>query len=387
MSETLIPMLDLRPEIERHRAAFAEAFERVLDSGRFVGGPEVEAFEAEVAEYLGVAYAVGLNSGTDALVIALRALGIGPGDEVITTPFTFFATAEAISQVGARPVFVDVEEQTFNIDPDLIEPSITERTRAILPVHLYGRPAAMTRIIATAERHGLAVVEDCAQSFGARYHGTCVECGVGLCESDLRARLAGRQTGTLGTVGTFSFFPSKPLGAFGDGGLLTTADTGIADAARALRQHGGASKYHNERIGYNSRLDAIQAAFLRVKLSFADAAARVRREVAVQYTAALRDIPGVVAPEVSAGHVVHQYTVRVLGGRRDAVAAALRERGISTMVYYPVPLHRLPVYTEHQGAVLPVTDRLSSEVLSLPLGPNTREAVTEALVAVTAAER
>ncbi len=360
MTETTLPILDLQPEIEHHWDAFTEAFQRVLRSGRFIGGPEVAAFEAEAAAYLGTTHAIGLNSGTDALVIALRALEIGAGDEVITTPFTFFATAEAISLVGATPVFVDVDERTFNIDPALTEAAITDRTRAILPVHLYGQPAAMARILEIAERHGLKVVEDCAQSFGARYPGDDADAG----------RLAGRMTGTMGDLGTYSFFPSKNLGAFGDAGLLATDDDALAATARKLRAHGGAHKYHNEMLGYNSRLDALQAALLRVKLPHVDASNEARRAIALRYTEALADVPGVVAPEVTDGHVIHQYTVRVLDGRRDAVAEALDEAGIQTMVYYPVPVHRLPVYAEAGFPTMPVAERLADEVLSFPVSPS-----------------
>ncbi len=344
-----ISVLDLGPEVEAHWDAFHEAFGRVLRSGQFIGGPEVAAFEAEAAAYLGARHAVGLNSGTDALVIALRALGIGPGDEVVTTPFTFFATAEAVSLLGATPVFVDVDAQTYNLDPTLLEAAVTERTRAILPVHLFGRPAPMAEVLATAERHGLHVVEDCAQSFGATVDG--------------------QATGTIGDAGTFSFFPSKNLGAFGDAGLLATDSDAVAEAARILRAHGGRHKYHNETLGYNSRLDALQAALLRVKLPHVDAANAARRATARRYAEALADLPGVVVPEVTEGHVFHQYTVRVLGGRRDAAAEALRQRGVQTMVYYPVPVHRLPVYAGAGYPPLPVAEALADEVLSLPMGP------------------
>src|SRR5690554_750531 len=319
-----IPILDLGPEIEQLWDELSAAFQRVMRSGQFIGGPEVQAFEREVADYLGVKHAVGVNSGTDALVIGLRALGVGAGDEVITTPFSFFATAESISNVGATPVFVDVDERTFNIDPGLIEAAITPRTKAILPVHLYGRPAEMDAILAVAERHGLKVIEDCAQSFGARYRGT-------------------RQTGTMGHVGAYSFFPSKNLGAFGDGGLVATDDDHIAEQARMLRAHGSKRKYHNEVLGYNSRLDALQAAFLRVKLPHVDAWNEGRRATARRYGELLADVPGVVTPEIVDGHVFHQYTVRLLGNDRDQVQKRLSDAGIGTMVYYPVPQDRLPV--------------------------------------------
>jgi dTDP-4-amino-4,6-dideoxygalactose transaminase len=262
-----IPILDLRPQYESLKDEMHAAITRVLESGAFIMGPDVAAFEQEAAAYLGVKHAIGLNSGTDALFIALRALGIGPGDEVITTPFTFFATAEAISHVGATPVFVDANEQTFNIDPDLIEAKITERTKAIIPVHLYGRPSDMGKIMAIANKHNLKVIEDCAQSFGATYQAQCNRCD-GSCDS---SQHHGKQTGTIGHVGAYSFFPSKNLGAYGDGGMIATNDDGIAEQARMLRVHGSRKKYYNEVVGYNSRLDTIQAAILRVKLPYVDA--------------------------------------------------------------------------------------------------------------------
>ncbi len=343
-----IPILDLTPEVEALWDELMAAITRVLRSGQFILGPEVEAFEREVAEYLGVKHAIGLNSGTDALVIGLRALGIGPGDEVITTPFTFFATAEAISLAGATPVFVDIDPRTFNINPELIPPAITPRTKAILPVHLYGRPAEMDALLAIAEEHGLKVLEDCAQAFGATYRG--------------------KKVGTWGHAGAFSFFPSKNLGAYGDGGLLATNDDEVAELARMLRAHGSRRKYYNETVGYNSRLDALQAAILRVKLPHVDRWNAERRKVAERYNQLLAGTPGLVLPEVSEGHVFHQYTVRVLEGQRDRVKQALAEAGIGTMVYYPVPLHRLPVYGYSEG-VFPEAERAATEVLSLPMGP------------------
>lgn len=342
-----IPILDLTPEVEELWDDLMAAITRVLRSGQFILGPEVEAFEREVAEYLGVKHAIGVNSGTDALVIGLRALGVGPGDEVITTPFTFFATAEAISLVGATPVFVDIDPRTFNINPELIPPAITPRTKAILPVHLYGRPAEMDSILAIAEEHGLKVLEDCAQAFGATYRG--------------------KKVGTLGYAGAFSFFPSKNLGAYGDGGLLVTNDDGVAELARMLRAHGSRRKYYSEIIGYNSRLDALQAAILRVKLPHVDRWNERRRQVAERYNQLLSGVPGLVLPEISEGHVFHQYTVRILGGKRDAVQQSLAKAGIGTMVYYPIPLPRLPVFGYSEG-VFPEAERGAVEVLSLPMG-------------------
>jgi dTDP-4-amino-4,6-dideoxygalactose transaminase len=358
-----VPLLDLDPELERHADEFLEALERVMRSGRFILGPEVEGFEAEAADYLGVDHAVGVNSGTDALVIALRALGIGEGDEVITTSFTFFATAESIGMVGANPVFVDIEPESLNLDPGRLENAITDRTQAILPVHLFGRPAEMDEILDIADRHDVAVIEDCAQSFGARYDGG--------------------QTGSLGDAGAYSFFPSKNLGGFGDGGLIATDDDEVAEVARMLRAHGGKDKYHNEMLGYNSRLDALQAAVLRVKLEHIDEQNRGRREVARRYGELLADVPGVTTPDVTDGHVFHQYTVRVTEGRRDELRDALEQQGVSTAVYYPVPCHRLPVYEDRDFRELPETERAAEEVVSLPIWPQMdagrQEAVSDAI--------
>ena len=380
----LIPILDLGPQHDALWPDLAAAFERVVRSGQFIGGEEVEAFEREAADFLGARHAVGLNSGTDALVIALRALGVGPGDEVLTSPFSFFATAEAASAVGATPVFCDVDERTFNLDPARLAEAVTARTRVVLPVHLYGRPAPMAQITEIAEGAGAAVVEDCAQSFGATYAADCAGChadgGSEHCGAATRARLAGRQTGTMGAAGCFSLFPSKNLGALGDAGFLATDDDGIATEARRLRAHGGLKKYHNETVGYNSRLDALQAALLRVKLPHAAEANAGRAQAARRYDEMLAGVDGLVAPEVSPGHVFHQYTVRVLGGRRDAVQAALARAGVQTMVYYPVPIHRLPVYAGAGYPAFPVAERLAGEVLSLPIGP-TIAAETQARVA------
>jgi dTDP-4-amino-4,6-dideoxygalactose transaminase len=359
-----IPILDLRPQYESLKDEMHAAITRVLESGAFIMGPDVAAFEQEAAAYLGVKHAIGLNSGTDALFIALRALGIGPGDEVITTPFTFFATAEAISHVGATPVFVDANEQTFNIDPDLIEAKITPRTKAIIPVHLYGRPSDMGKIMAIANKHNLKVIEDCAQSFGARYLGQCNGCD-GSCNP---SEHLGKQTGTIGHVGAYSFFPSKNLGAYGDGGMIATNDDSIAEHARMLRVHGSRKKYYNEVVGYNSRLDTIQAAILRVKLPHVDAWNAARREVARQYNELLAGIEGIVTPEIAPGHVFHQYTVRISKGSRDEVQKKLAAAGIGTMVYYPVPQDQLPLYKGTYPSY-PVSDGLAREVLSLPIWP------------------
>ncbi len=347
---TKIPILDLKPQYESIKDEIKDVINRVLESGRFIMGEDVKLFEKEVAEYLGVKHAIGVNSGTDALVIGLKALGIGEGDEVITTPFSFFATAESISNVGAKPVFADIEADSFNINPEIIKSKITSHTKAILPVHLYGQPAAMNQIMKIAESHGLKVIEDCAQSFGARYFS---EIGV-------------KQTGTIGDVGSYSFFPSKNLGAYGDGGLIVTDNDEIAEIARMLRVHGAKKKYHNEVLGYNSRLDSIQAAILRVKLKHIDTWNKARWNVAKTYNELLADVPHIITPQLLEGNVFHQYTIRITNGKRDAVKESLGAEGISTMIYYPVPQDKLPVY-QGQYDKNPVSDLLATQVLSLPI--------------------
>jgi len=353
-TQTRIPVLDLSPQVDALWPELNHAIQKVLRGTHFILGPEVKAFEEEAARYLGARHAVACNSGTDALVIALRALGIGPGHEVITTPFTFFATAEAISHVGARPVFVDIDPESMNLDPLLVEKAVTARTRAILPVHLFGRACDMAELGDIAKRHGLKVVEDCAQSFGARYRG--------------------KQTGTMGQVGCYSFFPSKNLGAYGDGGLMATDDDALADTLRMLRAHGSRRKYHNETLGYNSRLDEVQAAVLRVKLPHLEAWNRGRRRVAENYRRLLDGHPGFVTPRVVEGHVFHQYTLQLRPGDRAQVQARLEEEGVDTMIYYPVPCHRLKVYQEsHADTRCPVAEAMAERVLSLPIWPEMDE--------------
>lgn len=362
-----IPILDLKPQYQRIKAEIQQAVNGVLESGQFILGKTVENFEQAAADYLGVKYAIGVNSGTDALMIGLRALGVGPGDEVITTPFSFFATAESISNVGAKPVFVDVAIADFNLDPDKIKAAITPRTKAIMPVHLFGQPAAMAQIKALADAHGLKIIEDCAQSFGAIYAGDCLGCHQG-CDDQVRQALMGQYTGAMGDVGAFSFFPTKNLGAYGDGGLITTNDPAIADLARCLRVHGSRQRYQNEMLGYNSRLDALQAAILNVKLSHLKEWSLGRRRVAQTYNDLFQGVEGIITPTITAGHVFHQYTLRILDGKRDALAKAMQGMGISTMIYYPVPQDQLPVY-RGQYAPNPMSDRLATEVLSLPIWP------------------
>lgn len=349
-----IPMVDLKGQYQSLKEEIQQGLAEVFDSTHFIMGPNGTALEQDVAAYCGVGHAVGVASGTDALHLALRAAGIGEGDEVITTAFTFIATAEAISYVGAVPVFVDIDPETFNLDVSLIEAAITERTRAILPVHLFGQSADLAPIAELCRRHGLKLIEDCAQSFGADY--------------------GGRKSGAYGDLGCFSFFPSKNLGCYGDGGMVITDDAETAAALRTLRNHGSRERYHHEMIGYNSRLDEIQAVILRAKLKRIDDYNRMRRANAHRYTARLQG--NCVLPPVEDGkgtHVYHQYTI--LSDARDAIHKALAEAGIASAVYYPIPLHRQEVYREAcAGLSLPVTEEVAGRVLSLPMFPELSEA-------------
>ena len=364
----MIPILDLKPQHDELKEEIQAAIARVIESSAFIMGPDVRLFEQEVAEYLNVKHAIGVNSGTDALVIGLKALGIGPGDEVITTPFSFFATAESISNVGAKPVFVDIQPDSYNIDPALIEAQINKRTKAVLPVHLYGQPAAMSQIMSIAKAHDLKVIEDCAQSFGSRYQGDCIACD-NACRSDIREKIKGKFTGSIGDVGAFSFFPSKNLGAFGDGGLITTNNDQVAELARSLRTHGARKKYHNEMLGYNSRLDTIQAAVLRVKLPHIDQWNAGRRRVAQTYNQLLSSIPEVKTPKLTEGHVFHQYTIRVPSEYRNAIHQKLKDNGVGCMIYYPVPQDQLPVYQDDYTA-RKNSQAMGQEVISLPIWPD-----------------
>ena len=345
-----ISMVDLEQQTQALWPELEKAVLGVLRSGRFILGPNVEAFEREAAAFLGVRFAIGVGSGTDALVLGLRALGIGPGDEVIVPSFTFFATAEAVSLVGATPVFAEIDPKSFCLDPAATRAALSSRTRAIVPVHLFGHPADMSALRAIAKDRGLALLEDAAQAFGAELSGTRI--------------------GGLGDAAAFSFFPSKNLGAFGEAGLVATNDERIADSVRSLRAHGSRQRYVNTEIGYNARLDEIQAALLRVKLPHVAHWNDERRRVAAEYTAGLGGISGLTPPCVASGftHVFHQYTLRISGGRRDAVARALDSAGIATQVYYPIPIHQLPVYADRKVS-LPITEAAASEVLSLPIYP------------------
>ncbi len=356
-----IRMLDLSGEIDELWDPIMEALQRVLRSGQFILGPEVTAFEHEVADYLGVAHAVAVNSGTDALVIGLEAAGVGPGDEVVTTPFTFFATVEAIARLGATPVFADIGPTGFDIDPRRIADAVTPRTTAVLPVHLFGEPAAMDAIMAVAREHGLKVIEDCAQSFGA-----VVSAG-----ADAAAHAFAPRTGAVGDVGAFSFYPSKNLGAYGDAGLIATNDAAIAERAVALRNHGARAgrRYEHASAGYNSRMDELQAAILRIKLPRVDAWNGMRREIALRYDRLLGGLEGVSVPPRTPGHVYHQYTVRLSGERRARVLEALDASGIASSVFYPRYETAWPEKMGRDASGCPRARAASDEVVSLPMHP------------------
>lgn len=354
-----IPPVDLTQQYQAIASEVEAAVLELLASGRYIGGPVVESFEEGFAQAVGVHHCLACNSGTDALYLALRAVGVGLGDEVITTPFTFIATAETIALVGATPVFVDVEEESFNLDLSQVEAAITEKTKAIIPVHLFGRPMDMTRLMAIAQSHNLKVIEDCAQATGATWDGSPV--------------------GGWGDVGCFSFYPTKNLAACGDGGAISTQDEAIANRVRLLRDHGRRSGYLYEVTGVNSRLDALQAAILTIKLKYLTQWNQQRREVAYRYHQLLASVPGIILPQDLEGGepVWNQYTIRIKGMQgpdseyRDRVQLRLREQGVIASVYYPLPLHLQPVY-EHLGyqpQQLPIAEQLSQEVLSLPLFP------------------
>jgi dTDP-4-amino-4,6-dideoxygalactose transaminase len=362
----MIPMLDLTRQYASLRDEIDTAIRGVVESGHFIDGPNVAAFETELADYTGARHAVALNSGTDALHLSLHALNVTSGDEVITTPFTFIATAEAITFCGATPVFVDVDPVTLNIDATAIEAAITPRTRAIIPVHLYGLPADLETITRIATKHHLAIVEDCAQALGAR--------------------IGGRRVAAIGTVGAISFFPSKNLGAYGDGGAIVTDDTHLAERIRRLRTHGSAKKYHHLEVGLNSRLDEIQAAILRVKLPHLDGWIEQRRRIAAEYRKELRAIDGVRLPVDAPNHTYHQFTIRV--PERDRVTADLKRRGVQSSVHYPAPVHLQPAYESQRTGSYPNAESAAKEVLSLPIFPEIEPAEIAAVaLGVAAAHR
>ena len=372
----MIPVLDLKAQYAAIEQEIDAAIKEVLLSGQFILGPAVRELEQKVAAYCGCKYGVGVASGTDALRLTLTELGIGPGDEVITTPFTFIATANTISHCGAKPVFVDIDPRTYNIDPAAIQKAITKRTKAIVPVHLYGQPADMDPIMDLAEAHGLYVIEDAAQAIGARYYSrrkTNDERPRDECSSLVVDHWS--LVGSIANAGCLSFYPTKNLGAYGDGGMVVTNDAALAEKVDILRRQGGKRKYHAEVLGFNSRLDTLQAVILGVKLKYLDGWNEARRQVAQRYNELLAGLP-VTTPHESPDiyHVYHQYTIRVQ--ERDALAAYLKERGIGTMVYYPVPLHLQGLYADlgYGEGSLPASEAARREVLSLPMYPELTEA-------------
>jgi len=350
-----VPLLDLKAEFDPIADEVRAAIERVLQTQRFILGPEVQALEQEIAEYAGAAQAVGLSSGSDALLVSLMALGIGPGAEVLTTPYTFFATVGAIARVGARPVFVDIDPQTYNMDPALLESAITERTRAMIPIHLYGQCADMPAIMELANRHGIPVIEDAAQAIGSE--------------------IAGQRAGSFGALGCFSFFPSKNLGALGDGGMVVSDDEALAGKVRVLRAHGGQPKYHHRVIGGNFRLDALHAAVLRAKLPHLDGWTAARQGNAATYDrlfaeAGLADTLTLPHRVPGARHIFNQYVIRA--PRRDELKQHLAERRIGSEIYYPVPMHLQDCFAdlEHRPGDFPVSEQAARETLALPVYPS-----------------
>ena len=363
-----IPLLDLKAQYAPIREECRAAFDRIADAQAFIGGPEVDGLEKEVAAYSQCPFGIGVTSGTDALLVAMMTIGIRPGDEIITTPYTFFATGGCIHRLGAVPVFVDINPGSYNIDPSLIEAAITPKTKAIMPVHLYGQMADMDPIMAIAQRHNLYVIEDGAQAIGA-------EC-------------KGRRAGSIGHFGCFSFFPSKNLGAFGDGGMITANDPALAHRAKLLRNHGAEPKYYHKLVGGNFRLDALQAAILRIKLRYLDGWTAGRQQNAATYRrlfaeAGLQDI---VLPIEEPGrrHIYNQFVIRT--SRRDAVMAHLKERKIGHEIYYPVPLHLQECFADlgYQPGSLPESERAAKETLALPIYPELTEEMQAAVVAAVA---
>ncbi|TCP65931.1 DegT/DnrJ/EryC1/StrS family aminotransferase [Baia soyae] len=345
-----IPLLDLKAQFATIREEVLAAVENVFESGAYILGPEVKALEKEVAEYIGVKHAIGVANGTDALVLTLDAMGVGPGDEVITTPFTFFASAETVSQVRGTPVFVDVDPETYNLDIEQLKAKITDKTKVIIPVHIFGQPANMDELRAIAEEKGIYILEDAAQAMGSQFQGQMI--------------------GSWGDAATYSFFPTKNLGGYGDGGMVVTNNDELAQKIRILRVHGSSPKYYHSMIGYNSRLDEIQATALRIKLRHLDQWNDARREKATIYNELLKDTPLVTPYEApDRKHIYHLYIVQA--EQRDELMKYLGEHGISTGVYYPVPLHLQEVYKDlGQGeGSMPVSEYLSKRTFALPLYP------------------
>ena len=350
-----VPLLDLVGQYVAIKDEVLPALQAVIESQQFIMGPSIAQLEAKLAELSHARYGVGCASGTDALLLPLKALTLKSGDEVITTPFTFFATAGAIHNAGGTPVFVDIDPRSYNVDPVAVEAAITPRTRAIVPVHLYGQMVELERLLAIAQRRGIAIIEDACQAVGARRSIDGVW----------------RMAGELGWVTGYSFFPSKNLGAWGDGGMMVTSDEAAAERLRRLRLHGGAKQYHHDEVGTNSRLDTLQAAVLLAKLPHLAGWSAKRREHAAYYTRAFAGLDAVHPPVIAAGneHIFHQYTVRV--DRRDALQAHLKAQEIGSAVYYPIPLHRQPCFAHlgYAAGSMPHTERAATEVLSLPIYP------------------
>ena len=346
-----VPYLDLKAHHAPHRREFAEAIDEVVEAGAFAGGPFVAKFEEDFAAYCETPYCVGVGSGTEALWLALLAKGVGPGDEVITSAMTFIATAEAISFAGAKPVFVDIDEETYNLDPGQLEAALTPRTKAVIPVHLFGQMADMDPVLDFARANGLVVIEDAAQAHGARYKG--------------------RRAGSLGDAGCFSFYPGKNLGAFGEAGALVTNDPELYEAAKMLRDHGQTKKYYHDKVGWNGRMDGIQAAVLGIKLRNLDRGNELRLSHASNYSEALRDIEGIRLPGVAdyGEHVFHIYAVRV--PERDKVLETMGSLGVGCGIHYPIPVHRQVAYDDlgYEAGSLPVSEACGDEFLSLPMFP------------------
>lgn len=362
-----VPLLDLKAQYEALRDEFHAAIERVVASQQFILGPEVEALEEEVAAYSHCRYGIGVSSGTDALLVSLMAIGIRPGDEVITTPYTFFATAGSIARLGAKPVFVDIDPRTYNLDPAGIEAVITPHTKAIIPVHLFGQMADMDPIMAIAERHSLYVIEDSAQAIGAEYKG--------------------RRAGSIGHLGCFSFFPSKNLGGFGDGGMVTTNDPSLADKVRLLRGHGARPKYYHKVVGGNFRLDALQAAVLRVKLKYLNEWTAARQHNAERYRQLFTAAGVPVGLPYDAGygrHIYNQFVIR--SKRRDALMAHLKANAIGCEIYYPVPLHLQECFADlgYQAGDFPASEEAAQETIAIPVYPELTEAQQRRVVEVVA---
>lgn len=348
-----IQMVDVKRQYLKYKPAFDEAVLKVMESGQFINGPDVHKLAEDMQQYLGVKHAIPCASGTDALQLALMALNIGPGDEVITTPFTFVATAETIAILGAKPVYVDIDESTYNIDPNLIEKAISDKTKAIIPVHLYGQSVDMDPIMEMAKKHELAVIEDAAQAVGEKYKGQPV-CSFGL-------------------LACISFFPSKNLGAYGDAGMVVTSDDTLADKVRMIANHGSRTRYYHDLLGVNSRLDTIQAAIVRVKLNYLDEWNKQRRANAHYYSKGLEG-SSVVTPTIAgyADHIFHQYTIQVEEGR-DELQKYLNQKEIPNAIYYPIPLHLQTAYKNNYGykaGDFPISERLAKKVISLPMHPD-----------------